>query len=103
MTRILTTESDVYDRMSESLNSYNNIKYMPYRIALKLAVLQKFTSRKCPFLYVPTTAVACDCFIHRTQTKTNVFNTYILTYNILVHGLIYTKVCCNCMLSIVST
>ncbi|XP_015375375.1 PREDICTED: dystrotelin-like [Diuraphis noxia] len=52
MTRILTTVSDVYDRMSESLNSYNNVKYMPYRIALKLTVLQKYTSLDKVSLYV---------------------------------------------------
>ncbi|XP_001952083.2 dystrophin [Acyrthosiphon pisum] len=52
MTRILTTASDVYDRMSESLNGYNNVKYMPYRIALKLTVLQKYTSLDKVSLYV---------------------------------------------------
>lgn len=52
MTRILTTASDVYDRMSESLNGHNNVKYMPYRIALKLTVLQKYTSLDKVSLYV---------------------------------------------------
>lgn len=55
MTRILTTVSDVYGRMLESLNGYNNVKYMPYRIALKLTVLQKYTSCKSTFLYIPIT------------------------------------------------
>lgn len=52
MTKMLTTASDMYDRMSESLNGHNNIKYMPYRIALKLTVLQKYTCCKCTLLYI---------------------------------------------------
>lgn len=52
MTRILTTVSDVVNRMMESLNSHNNVKYMPYRIALKLTVLQKYTSLDKVSLYV---------------------------------------------------
>ncbi|XP_026807545.1 dystrophin-like isoform X1 [Rhopalosiphum maidis] len=52
MTRIITTASDVYDRMSESLNGHNNVKYMPYRIALKLTVLQKYTCLDKVSLYI---------------------------------------------------
>lgn len=59
MTKMLTTASDMYDRMSESLNDHNNIKYMPYRIALKLIVLQKYTCCKCTLLCTYLYIICC--------------------------------------------
>lgn len=49
MTKMSPVTLDLYNQMLESINDRNNIKYMPYRIALKLTVLQKCTY--CKYFY----------------------------------------------------
>ncbi|XP_025405904.1 dystrotelin-like isoform X2 [Sipha flava] len=52
MADVAGNPSDSYDRILQSVNESNIIKYMPYRIAVKLSVLQKLTCLDKVSLYM---------------------------------------------------